>query len=371
MGETSRLEELKRRVEADPASIAFASLAEEYRRAARFDEAVEASRAGLRFHPTYVSARVTLGRSLMELALYDQAERELHVVARSTPDNLAARRALGDLYWRQGELVQALEQLRLASGLAPGDGELTEMVRELELGRGGVAAAGRGAGRRGRARRGRVPRWCRRRPRRSRRWSASTGRSCGGGRRDREPLQSSWRRRPCRATRNRPRPAEPARTRQLTGDPRRCHGAVVTHPLSGRHARVVEAIARPGRRRARRRQLVQHQVLDGVRGNGRHPGRDARSPLLAGGLPLQCRGRAAGQGRHRAAHAGDGVARGQHRLRSTAGRSGRGAGLGAGSASRTRTSASRRPGSGTSCSRRRKPARRWSASPMRSNGRGW
>src|SRR4051812_35083890 len=133
MGETTRLEELKRRVEADPASIAFASLAEEYRRAARFDEAVEASRAGLRFHPTYVSARVTLGRSLMELGLYDQAERELHVVARSTPDNLAARRALGDLYWRQADPVQALEQLRLASGLAPGDGELAEMVRELEV----------------------------------------------------------------------------------------------------------------------------------------------------------------------------------------------------------------------------------------------
>jgi tetratricopeptide (TPR) repeat protein len=133
MGETTRLEELKRRVEADPASIAFASLAEEYRRAARFDEAVEASRAGLRFHPTYVSARVTLGRSLMELGLYDQAERELHVVARSTPDNLAARRALGDLYWRQADLVRALEQLTLASGLAPGDGELAEMVRELQI----------------------------------------------------------------------------------------------------------------------------------------------------------------------------------------------------------------------------------------------
>ncbi|MEO5824153.1 MAG: hypothetical protein ABIT71_26900 [Vicinamibacteraceae bacterium] len=138
MGETTRLEELKRRVEADPASIAFASLAEEYRRAARFDEAVEASRAGLRFHPTYVSARVTLGRSLMELGVYDQAERELHVVARSTPNNLAARRALGDLYWRQADLVRALEQLQLASGLAPGDGELAEMVRELEM---DVAAA--------------------------------------------------------------------------------------------------------------------------------------------------------------------------------------------------------------------------------------
>jgi tetratricopeptide (TPR) repeat protein len=133
MGEMSRLEELKRRVDADPASIAFASLAEEYRRAARFEEAVEASRAGLRFHPTYVSARVTLGRSLMEIGLFDQAERELQVVTRSTPDYLAARRALGDLYWRQADLGQALEQLRLASMLAPGDGELGEMVRELEL----------------------------------------------------------------------------------------------------------------------------------------------------------------------------------------------------------------------------------------------
>jgi tetratricopeptide (TPR) repeat protein len=133
MGETSRLEELKRRVDNDPASIAFASLAEEYRRSARFEEAVEASRAGLRFHPTYVSARVTLGRSLMELGLFDQAERELQVVARSTPDNLAARRALGDLYWREGQLPQALEQIRLAANLAPGDGELFELVRELEL----------------------------------------------------------------------------------------------------------------------------------------------------------------------------------------------------------------------------------------------
>jgi Xaa-Pro aminopeptidase len=32
----------------------------------------------------------------------------------------------------------------------------------------------------------------------------------------------------------------------LTGDRRRCHGAVVTHPLSGRHARVAEAITAGG-----------------------------------------------------------------------------------------------------------------------------
>ena len=246
MGETTRLEELKRRVEADPASIAFASLAEEYRRAARFDEAVEASRAGLRFHPTYVSARVTLGRSLMELGLYDQAERELHVVARSTPDNLAARRALGDLYWRQADLVRALEQLRLAAGLAPGDGELTELVRELELevaasqppaeepaagdeaaGRGRRRASGAGGHRSARAVLPRHRAASRRRPagRNGRGGAAATDAS--GRRADRDP----------------PGQLGP---RQLTGDRRRCHGAVVTHPFSGRHARVAETLLAEG-----------------------------------------------------------------------------------------------------------------------------
>jgi tetratricopeptide (TPR) repeat protein len=132
MGDSARLEELRRRVESDPASIAFATLAEEYRRAGRFDEAVEATRAGLRFHPTYVSARVTLGRSLMELDEHGQAERELRLVLKSSPDNLAARRALGDLYWRQSDVPRALEQFQSAVALAPGDHELADIVQSLQ-----------------------------------------------------------------------------------------------------------------------------------------------------------------------------------------------------------------------------------------------
>lgn len=132
MGESARLEELKRRVDSDPASIAFATLAEEYRRAGRFDEAVDATRAGLRFHPTYVSARVTLGRSLMELDEHEQAERELRLVLKTSPDNLAARRALGDLYWRQSDLARALEQFQSAVALAPGDHELADIVQSLQ-----------------------------------------------------------------------------------------------------------------------------------------------------------------------------------------------------------------------------------------------
>ena len=132
MSESPRIEELRRRVQGDPASIAFAALAEEFRRAGRFKEAVETSRAGLRHHPTYVSARVTLGRSLVELQEFEQAERELAFVLRSAPDNLAARRALGELCWQRLRFADALVHFKAALALAPRDTELPGVIASLE-----------------------------------------------------------------------------------------------------------------------------------------------------------------------------------------------------------------------------------------------
>ena len=82
MADNPRIEELRRRVEKDPASIAFAQLAEEYRRAGSFEEAVATCRGGLATHPSYLSARVTLGRALFELNNLDEAQTELEHVLR-------------------------------------------------------------------------------------------------------------------------------------------------------------------------------------------------------------------------------------------------------------------------------------------------
>ena len=67
VADSPRIEELKRRVQSDPASIAFAALAEEYRRAGRFEEAIDTCNAGLVRHPSYLSAHVTLGRALIDV----------------------------------------------------------------------------------------------------------------------------------------------------------------------------------------------------------------------------------------------------------------------------------------------------------------
>jgi Tetratricopeptide repeat len=100
--ENPRIEDLRRRVQADPASIVFAALAEEFRRVGRYDEAIETCRTGLQRHPAYLSARVTLGRSLIETGDFESAREELETVLRSAPENLAAIRGLAQINERLG-----------------------------------------------------------------------------------------------------------------------------------------------------------------------------------------------------------------------------------------------------------------------------
>ena len=114
MADESRIADLERRVDLDPASIAFAQLAEEYRRAGRFDDAIRVCRAGLGKHPHYPSARLTLGRALLATGALDEALNELLAVASESPDNVAA--------------IRALEQLRQ---LLP-EGKDVPVLRELE-----------------------------------------------------------------------------------------------------------------------------------------------------------------------------------------------------------------------------------------------
>jgi tetratricopeptide (TPR) repeat protein len=106
MPENPRIEELRRRVLADPASIAFAALAEEFRRVGRYDEAIETCRTGLQRHPAYLSARVTLGRALIETGDFDAAREELDTVLRSAPENLAAIRGLAQIHERLGHSAE-------------------------------------------------------------------------------------------------------------------------------------------------------------------------------------------------------------------------------------------------------------------------
>lgn len=131
MADRSRIEELRLRLQKDPASIAFAQLAEEYRRAGRYREAIHTCQAGLTRHPGYLSARVTLGRALIEVGELDDAQRELMAVIRLAPENLSAVRGLAEVHRKRGEVPEALAQFGSAFELAGKDPAVEDAVRSL------------------------------------------------------------------------------------------------------------------------------------------------------------------------------------------------------------------------------------------------
>lgn len=134
MAPTSRVDELRRRVSSDPTSIAFAALAEEYRKLGQFADAIDTCRAGLLRHPTYHSARVTLARCLLETSQREAARAEFEQVIKAAPQNLLARKGLADVLRRQGDLMGALEHLRHAAMLAPQDPDVRETIWGIERG---------------------------------------------------------------------------------------------------------------------------------------------------------------------------------------------------------------------------------------------
>jgi tetratricopeptide (TPR) repeat protein len=132
VADSPRVLELRRRVQADPASIAFAQLAEECRRAGNNDEAVGICRAGLAYHSDYLSARITLGRALIELGRLDEAQTELMLVLKAAPENLPAIRAVAELHQQRGEMAEALGYYKRALELAKFDADLEHAVERIE-----------------------------------------------------------------------------------------------------------------------------------------------------------------------------------------------------------------------------------------------
>lgn len=141
----SRIDELRRRIQNDPASIAFAQLAEEYRRSGQTEEAVRICREGLTRHPGYLSARVTLGRALLDLGELADARGEFEFVVAEAPENLAAVRGLAEISHREGQVGDALAYYQRALALSRHDPEIEEIVQQLSR-QVGATATGNGGG---------------------------------------------------------------------------------------------------------------------------------------------------------------------------------------------------------------------------------
>jgi tetratricopeptide (TPR) repeat protein len=128
----SRLDELRRRLEKDPGSRLFAQLAEQLRKEGELEEAIGVARAGLEKHPTYPSARLTLGRALLDSGDATAARAELDAAVQGAPDNILASRVLAETLETLGELKAAVEQFRATLVMAPGDAQIEGRIKGIE-----------------------------------------------------------------------------------------------------------------------------------------------------------------------------------------------------------------------------------------------
>lgn len=138
MASNARIDDLRKRLEKDPGSRLFAQLAEELRKAGELAEAIGVSREGLQKHPTYPSARMTLGRALMDSGDVAAARSEFESVVKGAPDNILASRFLGECLEGLGDAPAALARYRTTLTLAPGDKQLLARIEALEAQLGGT-----------------------------------------------------------------------------------------------------------------------------------------------------------------------------------------------------------------------------------------
>ena len=115
------IERLKEKLSKDPNSKLFVPLAEEYKKAGMYDEAVDVLTQGLERQPGYLSARVSLGKIFIERSKLDEAKAEFEKVIAVIPDNLYAHKKLAEIYKELGEKEKAAKAFKTVLQLNPLD----------------------------------------------------------------------------------------------------------------------------------------------------------------------------------------------------------------------------------------------------------
>ncbi|HKD19815.1 MAG TPA: tetratricopeptide repeat protein [Thermoanaerobaculia bacterium] len=127
----ARIRDLERRLDLDPGSRLFVSLADEYRKVGRVKDALSALQKGLLAHPGYVAAQVALGRTYMEANQATDAIATFTKVLVADPANLVAAKSLADIHLARNDHLEALKKYKLYRAIS-GDRKVDEMITKLE-----------------------------------------------------------------------------------------------------------------------------------------------------------------------------------------------------------------------------------------------
>ncbi len=107
----------------EPGSKAFIPLAEEYGKAAMWEEAAAVLEDGLKTYPGFITAMVALGRAYDHMNQPVKAQAILEEAIKLSPENLRAHRTLAKLYATQGANDAAIQSCNVILALHPQDQE--------------------------------------------------------------------------------------------------------------------------------------------------------------------------------------------------------------------------------------------------------
>jgi tetratricopeptide (TPR) repeat protein len=131
------------RLARDPASLAFAQLADLYRKAGRTRDAVALCRNGLTRYPHYTTARLILAKALVADGQLAPAQVELEAILEVNPKDVQSHRLVAEVQRRLGHIDEAVRHLEAAIALDPSDRESQGLLALL---RGSEPAAGGATG---------------------------------------------------------------------------------------------------------------------------------------------------------------------------------------------------------------------------------
>jgi len=126
------IDKLAKKLAKDPQSKMFIQLAEEYVKAGLFQEAAAVLEEGLKTFPTFLTARVALGRIYYQLGLVPKAKAFLEEAVKMSPDNLLAHRTLVHLYVQENALESALCSCAVVLSANPQDEEILALKATID-----------------------------------------------------------------------------------------------------------------------------------------------------------------------------------------------------------------------------------------------
>jgi tetratricopeptide (TPR) repeat protein len=130
------------RLARDPTSLAFAQLADLYRKAGRQADAIATCRSGLTRYPHYTTARLILAKTLLAENDPAAALAEIETILQVSPKDVQCHRLAAEAHRRVGRLDAAVQSLEAAVALDPGDRESRALLSLLRVDAGPGEAAG-------------------------------------------------------------------------------------------------------------------------------------------------------------------------------------------------------------------------------------